>query len=92
MQELGRRQGEDLATLVFEPVVMAAVRELSAVVRELERHNCIERDRHIGLFGFSAGGAAALYVLAEAAVPVDAAVTFNASTGYTSVSNEWSAS
>jgi dipeptidyl aminopeptidase/acylaminoacyl peptidase len=35
----------------------------------------------IGLFGFSAGGAAALFALAEREVPVSAAVTINASTG-----------
>jgi predicted esterase len=81
MEELARRQREDLATLVFEPIVMAAAKELSAVVRELERHRCMERGGHIGLFGFSAGGAAALYALAEADVPIDVAVTLNASTG-----------
>jgi dienelactone hydrolase len=35
----------------------------------------------IGLFGFSAGGAAALFALAEREVPIAAAVTVNASTG-----------
>ena len=81
MEELARRQREDLATLVFEPVVMAAAKELSTVVRELERHGCMERGGHIGLFGFSAGGATTLYALAEAEVPIDVAVTLNASTG-----------
>lgn len=81
MKELVRRQSEDLATLVFEPVVMAAAKELPAVVRELERHQCLQRGGHIGLFGFSAGGASTLYALAEADVPIDAAVTLNASTG-----------
>lgn len=81
MQELVRRQRQDLATSVFEPVVMAAAKELPAVVRELERHRCLKRGGHIGLFGFSAGGASVLYALAEADVPVDVAVTLNASTG-----------
>lgn len=81
MQEVVRRQRDDLATLVFEPIVMAAAKELPRVVRELERHQCLQRGGHIGLFGFSAGGAAALYALAEADVPVDVAVTLNASTG-----------
>jgi predicted esterase len=81
MQEVVRRQRDDLATLVFEPIVMAAAKELPTVVRELERHQCLQRGGHIGLFGFSAGGAAALYALAEADIPVDVAVTLNASTG-----------
>lgn len=81
MEELGRRQSEDLATLVFEPVVMTAAKELPAVVRELERRRCLERGGAVGLFGFSAGGASVLYALAEADVPVDVAVTLNASTG-----------
>jgi hypothetical protein len=52
MAELGRRQSEDLATLVFEPIVLGAAKELPAVVRALERNRCIERGGHIGLFGF----------------------------------------
>lgn len=89
MNELVRRQSEDLATLVFEPVVMAAAKELPAVVRALERRDCIERGGHIGLFGFSAGGASALYALAEADVPIDVAVTLNASTGLTASVNAY---
>lgn len=78
---LARRQQEDLATGVFEPVVMGAARELPDVVRALQRHGCLEEGQGIGLFGFSAGGAAALYALAERQVPVQAAVVLNASTG-----------
>jgi dienelactone hydrolase len=89
MAELGRRQSEDLATLVFEPIVMGAAKELPAVVRALERHRCIERGGHIGLFGFSAGGAAVLYALAEADVPIDVAVTLNASAGLTASVNAY---
>jgi predicted esterase len=79
--ELVRRQKEDMATLVFEPAVMAAAKELPKIVQALERHRCIQRGEAIGLFGFSAGGAAVLYALAEADVRVGAAVTLNASTG-----------
>jgi predicted esterase len=79
--ELARRQKQDLGTLVFEPVVMGAARELPAVVRALEQHGCMRADAAIGLFGFSAGGAAALYALAESDVRIGAAVTLNASTG-----------
>jgi hypothetical protein len=89
MAELGRRQSEDLATLVFEPIVIGAAKELPSVVRALERHRCIEPGGHIGLFGFSAVGAAVLYALAEADVPVDVAVTLNASTGLTASVNAY---
>jgi predicted esterase len=81
--ELLRRQKRDLATLVFEPAVMGAAKELPAVLKELERHQCMQRDEAIGLFGFSAGGAAVLYALAEADVRIGAAITMNASTGLT---------
>lgn len=89
MKELAQRQREDLATRVFEPVVMAAAKELPAVVRALERHRCLERGGRIGLFGFSAGGASTLYALAEADVPVDVAVTLNASTGLSASVNAY---
>lgn len=79
--ELARRQQEDLATLVFEPAVMGAAKELPAVVRALEEHGCLKRGERIGLFGFSAGGAAVLYALAERDVRIGVAVTLNASTG-----------
>jgi predicted esterase len=79
--ELVRRQKRDLGSLVFEPVVMGAAKELPAIVRALERHRCLQRGDAIGLFGFSAGGAAVLYALAESDVRIGVAVTLNASTG-----------
>lgn len=79
--ELVRRQKKDLGTLVFEPVVMGGAKELLAVVRALEQRGCMRSGAAIGLFGFSAGGAAVLYALAEADVRIGAAVTLNASTG-----------
>lgn len=79
--ELARRQKQDLGALVFEPVVMGAAKELPAVVRALEQHHCMRSGAAIGLFGFSAGGAAALYALAESDVRIGVAVTLNASTG-----------
>ena len=80
-EELGRRQREDLASRVFEPIVMGAAKELPRVVAALERQRCMKRGEAIGLFGFSAGGAAVLYALAERDVSIGAAVTLNASTG-----------
>lgn len=78
---LAQRQAENLATGVFEPVVMGAAHELPDVVDALRRRGCLQRGQGIGLFGFSAGGAAVLYALAEREVPVEAAVVLNASTG-----------
>ncbi len=79
--EMVRRQREDLATLVFEPAVMGAAKELPALIGALKGQGCLAGDGRVGLFGFSAGGAAVLYALAEADVRIDAAVTLNASTG-----------
>jgi dienelactone hydrolase len=79
--ELGRRQSTDFASLLFEPSVLGAAQELPAVLKALEARGCLKAGDRIGLFGFSAGGAAVLYALAERAVLVSAAVTVNASTG-----------
>ena len=79
--ELARRQATDLATQVFEPVVLGAARELPAVTDALRDNGCLRAGERIGLFGFSAGGAAALDALARRDVPVGAAVVLNASTG-----------
>ena len=81
MDELVRRQTADFASLVFEPVVMGAARELSGVIQALQRRRCMAAGEKIGLFGFSAGGAPALVALARRQPGVGAAVTLNASTG-----------
>jgi dipeptidyl aminopeptidase/acylaminoacyl peptidase len=81
VEEVIRRQTEDVALLVFEPVVEGAAKELTRVVGALRTAHCLESDEAIGVFGFSAGGAAALIALAERDVPISAAVTLNASTG-----------
>jgi predicted esterase len=79
--DLVQRQKKDLGSLVFEPVVMGGAKELPAVVRALEQHGCMQPGAAIGLFGFSAGGAAVLYALAERDIRIGAAMTLNASTG-----------
>lgn len=79
--DLVRRQKNDVALLVFKPVVWGAVDELPTVVRALEQRGCMKRGDTIGLFGFSAGGAAALVSLAEHKVKVSAAVVLNTSPG-----------
>jgi alpha-beta hydrolase superfamily lysophospholipase len=81
--ELARRQNADVALQFFEPVVVGAADELPAVVARLQEEGCVLPREPIGLFGYSAGGAAALISLAEARVPVGAAVVLNSSTGLT---------
>jgi alpha-beta hydrolase superfamily lysophospholipase len=75
------RQAEDYATRLFDPAVLGAAKELPAVVKALEQNGCIKSKDKVALFGFSAGGAAVLYSLAERQVQVRSAVTLNAPTG-----------
>jgi predicted esterase len=75
---LPKRQSEDYGLRVFEPVVLGAAKELSAVVDALRKQHCIARNEPIGLFGFSAGGAAVLLALEQHDVRISAAVTVNA--------------
>lgn len=76
-----RHQAEDLGRLVFEPVVMGAARELPSVIAALQELQCVRAQDKVRVFGFSAGGAAALFALAERKAPIGAAVIVNASTG-----------
>jgi predicted esterase len=80
-ESLAQRQASDYASRIFEPVVMGAAKELPAVVTALIDRQCLRVSEKIGLFGFSAGGAAVLFALAERDVGVQAAVTLNAPTG-----------
>jgi len=81
--EMVRRQNEDLGRLVFEPAVVGAAQELQDVVAALQNFGCLRAGQKIGLFGFSAGGAAVLLALAEDKARVESAVVINASTGLT---------
>jgi len=81
MKELARLQSEDVGLQVFKPVVTGAGDELPGVVAALQSGACMQRGGAIDLIGFSAGGAAALYSLAQGSVHVDAAVLINASAG-----------
>jgi predicted esterase len=81
MQDLARRQQEDVALQVFEPIVIGAVKELPKVVKALAEGGCMRAGEPVATIGFSAGGAAVLAALAERRVPINAAVTLNASTG-----------
>jgi dienelactone hydrolase len=82
-EDMMRRQNEDLGRLVFEPVVVGAAQELPSVIAALQELQCVRAQDKIGLFGFSAGGAAALLALAEGKTPIGTAVVVNASTGLT---------
>jgi predicted esterase len=81
VEALKRRQETDVALRVFEPIVAGAAKELPSVVAALQAGGCMKAGERVGLFGFSAGGAAALYALAERDVPIGSAVVLNASTG-----------
>ncbi len=80
-ESLARRQGEDYASRIFELVVVGAAKELPAVLKVLREKRCLGPNDEIGLFGFSAGGTAALIALTEPEVHVRAAVTVNAPIG-----------
>jgi pimeloyl-ACP methyl ester carboxylesterase len=86
---LVRRQSSDLATQMFAPVVLGAARELPAALAGLRDIGCLRRGDRIDLFGFSAGGAAVLDVLAEHSVAVDRAIVLNASTGLSASVAAW---
>jgi len=82
-EDMLRRQAEDLGRLVFEPILVGAAQELPSVIAALEQLRCLQAREKVGLFGFSAGGAAVLFALAEGNVPIEAAVVLNGSTGLT---------
>ena len=81
IEALKRRQQDDVALQVFEPIVVGAAKELPAVLKALQALGCASSGDRIGVFGFSAGGATTLFALAERDVPIAGAVVVNASTG-----------
>jgi predicted esterase len=81
IEALKQRQASEVALNVFAPIVAGAAKELPQVVAALRERGCLGAREKIGVFGFSAGGAAVLYALAERDVPIGAAVVVNASTG-----------
>lgn len=87
--ELGRRQTQDVAMLVFKPAVAGAADELPAVVEALAARGCVRPGDKVDLFGFSAGGAAVLLALAEHKVEVASAVVLNTSIGLTESVHAW---
>ena len=75
--ELLRLQKEDFVNGFFFRSISGATAELPQIVKELNATYHLS-DKGIGLFGFSAGGAAALLALLESDVPITAAVIVNA--------------
>jgi predicted esterase len=76
--ELLRVQKEDFVNGFFFRSISGATAELPQIVKELNATYRLDTDKGIGLFGFSAGGAAALLALLESDVPITAAVIVNA--------------
>jgi predicted esterase len=76
--ELLRVQKEDFVNGFFFRSISGASAELRHIVKELNATYHLDADKGIGLFGFSAGGAAALLALLESDVPITAAVILNA--------------
>src|SRR5438874_11517498 len=76
--ELLRVQKEDFVNGFFFRSISGATAELQQIVKELNVTYHLDADKGIGLFGFSAGGAAALLALLESDVPITAAVIVNA--------------
>ena len=74
LEELMRRQLQDYVLQLLLPVIEPAVQELPKVVEALQRHCNVDADAGIGIFGFSAGGLAALLALTESNIPIQAAV------------------
>ncbi|MGC1305605.1 MAG: prolyl oligopeptidase family serine peptidase [Phormidesmis sp.] len=73
-EDLMRRQMEDYVLNLLLPVVEQAVQELPQVVAGLRSHCELDSHSTLGLFGFSAGGIAALLALAESDLPLQAVV------------------
>ena len=73
-EEIMRRQLDDYVLKLLLPVIEQAVQELPEVVKALQEQYNINRDSGIGLFGFSAGGFAAMLALLESKLPISAAV------------------
>jgi predicted esterase len=87
--ELLRVQKEDFVNGFFFRSISGATAELQQIVKELNATYHLDPDKGIGLFGFSAGGAAALLALLESDVPITAAVVVNAPMSVTQNVENW---
>jgi predicted esterase len=87
--ELLRLQKEDFVNGFFFRSISGATAELQQIVKDLNSTYHLDGDKGIGLFGFSAGGAAALLALLESDVPITAAVIVNAPMSVTQNVENW---
>jgi predicted esterase len=87
--ELLRLQKEDFVNGFFFRSISGATAELRQIVKELTATYHLDADKGIGLFGFSAGGAAALLALLESDVPITVAVIVNAPMSVTQNVENW---
>jgi predicted esterase len=78
IDELKRVQANDFVNGLFFPCLKDAADELPMLVHDIVSSYHLDVRDGIGLFGFSAGGAAALFVLIRSDVPVAAAAILNA--------------
>jgi len=74
IEEIMRRQIEDYVLQLLLPVIEQTMQELPNVVRALQAQLGINEKAGIGLFGFSAGGLAALLTLIESTLPITTVV------------------
>jgi dienelactone hydrolase len=73
-KDLMRRQFDDYVLQLLLPVIDRAMQELPSVVEGLRSHCDLDSNSPLGLFGFSAGGLAALLTLTESQLPIQATV------------------
>ena len=77
VEELLRRQTEDYIGQLLYPAIRGAARELPQIIKSLSRTYGLSRCSPVILFGFSAGGAAALLSLTESGVHPRAVLVVN---------------
>jgi len=78
IKELQRLQMDDFVNGLYFRSILGAASELPSLVGQVASTYGVDTSRGIGLFGFSAGGSAALLALTETDVPVTAVVVVNA--------------
>jgi predicted esterase len=78
VDELRRVQLDDFVNGLYFRSISGAARELSTVVHFVETNYGLNSSHGVGLFGFSAGGSAALLSLTQSDVPISCVVVVNA--------------
>jgi predicted esterase len=76
--ELVRRQNEDYIGLLLFPAISGAAREMSVLTATLSESYGLSKSRPVVIFGFSAGGAAALLSLTATNIQPRAVLVLNA--------------